>query len=111
MVVNLKIQNSKFKIKAHGIGLVSDFIDIDFKFKFKNSIFIFLPSACRSYGLLPAGIANEMETHLFLASVLDFSIHPVVFVDVGASIGEFVITMADGHWFSLTKLINYLNII
>jgi FkbM family methyltransferase len=86
---------SKLNIKAYGIGVVSDFIDNEFEFTFKNSIFKFLPSASRSYGLLPAGLANEVETHLFLENILNFSIKPVIFVDVGASIGEFVITMAD----------------
>lgn len=86
---------SKFNIKVRGIGIASDWISTEFDFKFQNSIFKFLPTACRSYGLLPAGIANEPETHVFFKNILNLSKEPIAFVDVGASIGEFAITMAD----------------
>ena len=87
--------NSEFNIKIKGIGVASDWIKSGFSFKFKNSAFYFLPDASRSYGLLPADIANEPETHIFLNDVVNLTSEPIIFVDVGASIGEFAITMAD----------------
>lgn len=91
----LWILSSEFNIKPRGIGIASDWIKTEFDFRYKNSTFKFVPCASRSYGLLPAGIANEPETHLFLENILNLSKVPIVFVDVGASIGEFAITMAD----------------
>lgn len=86
---------SKFDVKVRGIGVASDWIKTEFDFKYQKSVFNFIPSASRSYGLLPAGIANEPETHVFLQNILNISKEPISFVDVGASIGEFAITMAD----------------
>lgn len=86
---------SEFNIKVRGIGVASDWIKTEFDFKYQNSAFKFIPSASRSYGLLPAGIANEPETQVFLQNILNLSKEPISFVDVGASIGEFAITMAD----------------
>lgn len=88
------ILHEKLNIRIRGIGVASDWVKSEFNFMFRNCQFRFLPAAARSYGLLPAGIPNEPETHRFLDSVLAHSIDPVVFVDIGASIGEFVITMA-----------------
>ena len=75
--------------------MASDYINFEFPFLFKDCEFKFVPIAGRSYGLLPAGLPNEPETHTFLNSILSVSTKPVIFVDVGASIGEFVITMAN----------------
>lgn len=86
---------SEFNMKVRGIGVASDWIRTGFDFIYQNSVFKFIPSASRSYGLLPAGIANEPETHVFLKNILNLSKEPIAFVDVGASIGEFAITMAD----------------
>jgi FkbM family methyltransferase len=80
-------------IKAWGLGFVASKIGCEFDFQFRGVPFRFMPYAARSYCLLPAGIANEPETHLFLGRVLAGR-SDVVFVDVGASIGEFAITMA-----------------
>jgi FkbM family methyltransferase len=71
-------------------------LNLNFHFFFKDCEFKFVPIAGRSYGLLPAGLPNEPETHIFLNSILSiFRQKPVIFVDIGASIGEFVITMAN----------------
>lgn len=86
---------SKFNINMIGLGVASEWIGNEFYFKYKNSEFKFTPDASRSYGLLPAGIANEPETHIFLNNILEISKELIVFVDVGASIGEFAITMAE----------------
>jgi FkbM family methyltransferase len=85
----------RLNIKIRGIGVASDYIKFEFPFLFNGCEFRFLPIACRSYGLLPAGLPNEPETHIFLNSILNISTKPVIFVDIGASIGEFVITMAN----------------
>lgn len=82
-----------FGIKAYGLGWVASKIRFPFLFKFEGVPFQFVPSASRSYCLLPAGIPNEPETHKFLQRILDERSN-VMFVDVGASIGEFVITMS-----------------
>jgi FkbM family methyltransferase len=49
-----------------------------------------------SYDLLVGGRFNEPETHAFLTHVLDRSDQPLTFVDVGANVGEFLISVA-GH--------------
>jgi FkbM family methyltransferase len=71
---------------------------------FRKVPFVFIPSAARSYCLLPAGIPNEPETHQFLARVLAGRTS-VVFIDVGASIGEFAIPMA--HDSRISKVVAY----
>jgi FkbM family methyltransferase len=85
----------KLNIRVRGIGVASDLIKFEFSFLFKGCEFRFVPIAGRSYGMLPAGLPNEPETHIFLNSILNISTKPVIFVDIGASIGEFVITMAN----------------
>jgi FkbM family methyltransferase len=47
-----------------------------------------------SYDLLVAGELNEPETAVFLRAVLDAQPEPVTFVDVGANVGELLITLA-----------------
>lgn len=83
----------RFGIKAYGIGWMASKVSRDFHFIFKGVPFIFSTLAARSYCLLPAGIANEPETHAFLDKALSF-VPGVVFIDIGASIGEFAIPMA-----------------
>lgn len=79
--------------KAYGLGWVPSKIPFEFEFTFANATFIFIPAAARSYGYLPANKPNEPETHLFLGRLLDIQ-RCELFVDVGASVGEFVIAMA-----------------
>ncbi len=82
-----------FGIKAYGIGWVASKLGSEFGFIFRGVPFRFVPYACRSYCLLPGGIANEPETHMFFGKVL-LNRSNVLFIDVGASIGEFAIPMA-----------------
>jgi len=82
-----------FGIKAYGIGWIASRAGCAFDFTFQDVPFRFLPSAARSYCLLPAGIPNEPETHEFLRTVLADR-EDVLFIDIGASIGEFAIPMA-----------------
>lgn len=85
-----------FGIKTYGIGWIATKVGHAFDFKFNGVPFRFLPAAARSYCLLPAGIPNEPETHLFLSRVLAFPPPPrgILFIDIGASIGEFAVPMA-----------------
>jgi len=82
---------SKFKIKLKGVGYFSDFLKEPFIFKFKNCYFLFNPSISRSYNLIVAGIPNEKPTHIFLDNVLNNLDFDIQFLNIGASIGEFLI--------------------
>ena len=83
-----------FGMKAFGLGMVASLIKFEFHFHFHGSQFLFFPSAARSYGFLPIGIPNEPETHKFFERIM-VGRSDVLFIDVGASIGEFAITMAN----------------
>ena len=93
---SVKLKQKLFGGKAHGLGWVPSKIPFEFDFTYAGAKFRFVPSAARSYGYLPANISNEPETLIFLTKVLE-NYHCDVFVDVGASIGEFVIFMAHNH--------------
>lgn len=82
-----------FKIKAYGLGWTASRVGCEFDFTFRGAPFRFVPAAARSSCLLPAGIPNEPETHRFLDRVLEGKSN-VLFIDVGASVGEFAIPMA-----------------
>lgn len=47
--------------------------------------------------MLPGGIPNEPETHIFLKRIIQSYPKPIIFIDIGASIGEFVFTMAKSN--------------
>lgn len=84
-----------FGIKAYGIGWIATKVGKAFTFDFRGVPFRFLPIAAKSYCLLPAGIPNEPETHAFLRHALgSLAARKILFIDVGASIGEFAIPMA-----------------
>lgn len=80
--------------KTYGLGWTAEKVGSAFNFELKGIPFRFIPDAARSYCLLPAGIPNEPETHQFLANVLKTVRGGVIFIDIGASIGEFAIPMA-----------------
>ena len=82
-----------FSMKIYGLGWTASQMGFEFPFYLHGARFQFTPSAAKSYGYLPAGIPNEPETHQFLQSVLAGR-SDVMFIDVGASIGEFVIPMS-----------------
>src|SRR3990167_631022 len=88
--------NNKLGIYAYGLGFIASKIKFDFHFVFRNSQFLFSSAAARSYCLLPASIPNEPETHLFIDKIIGNK-NNVMFIDVGASIGEFVIPCANDH--------------
>jgi FkbM family methyltransferase len=82
---------SNFGIKLKGVGYFSEFIKEPFIFKFKNTYFYFNPKASRSYNLIISDIPNEKSTHIFLEKLLKNINSGIQFVNVGASIGEFLI--------------------
>ncbi len=82
---------SKFEFKLKGVGYFSDFLKEPFIFKFKNCYFLFNPAISRSYNLIVSGIPNEKSTHIFLDNVLNNLDFDIQFLNIGASIGEFLI--------------------
>lgn len=80
-------------IRSYGIGVITSIVKKEFLFYFNNSVFIFSPNAGRSYGFLPIGRPNEPGTHIFLNKIIKKYTN-IVFIDIGASIGEFAISMA-----------------
>ncbi len=79
-----------------GLGFALRLCWFDFQFRAGDRLFFFDHDIASSYCLLPAGLWNEPETHLFLYRALPGISEPIIFVDVGASVGEFVLDMA-GH--------------
>lgn len=77
-----------------GLGKALDLIKTERVLTVKGLYFHFDPRIGRAYGLMIIGEWNEPETHRFLANVLTRMNEKVNFVDVGASIGEFVVDMA-----------------
>lgn len=89
------LANKVLDLKMRGLGWAADWVGVQFKFMFRDGEYVFVPQAARSYCLLPIGRPNEPETHLFLSRLLDEAKAPdIVFVDVGASVGEFVIPIS-----------------
>ena len=82
-----------FKIKSYGLGILSSKINEDFIFKFRNINYIFHPKAARSYCFTIIGVPNEPETFILLDKLLTLT-KDVRFIDIGASIGEFVFPIA-----------------
>lgn len=77
-------------IKIKGLGYVQRFLRREFVFTFRGRKFFYAPVIEGSYDYLLIDRSNEPETHLFLSKIF-----PVLnnsnFIDVGASVGEFVI--------------------
>lgn len=77
-----------------GLGRALDLIKSEHIFRVKGRRFYFNPYVGRAYGLMIIGQWNEPETHTFLKRVVEEIGGKVNFVNVGASIGEFVVDMA-----------------
>lgn len=77
-----------------GLGRALDLIKSEHILEVHGKKFYFDPRITRAYGLMIIGKWNEPETHTFLKSVLTGIEPPVTFVNIGASIGEFVLDMA-----------------
>lgn len=78
-------------IKIKGLGYVQRFLKNEFVFIFQGKKFYYAPLIEGSYDYILIDKSNEPETQLFLSKIL-----PVLnmsnFIDVGASVGEFVIS-------------------
>lgn len=85
-----QIANSNLR----GLGRALDLIRSEHIFEVRGRKFLFNPRVGRAYGLMIIGKWNEPETHNFLKHVIAGIEGEVNFVDVGASVGEFVIDMA-----------------
>ncbi len=78
-----------FGMNLSGLGKIQLLLRKNFEFKAFGKIFYYINSIEASYDYLLIGKSNEPETHLFLNKVIP-SLKVVNFIDVGASIGEFV---------------------
>lgn len=87
ILIHYILNKSGFRLK--GLGVVQRFLKHTFIFKAFGRRFWYDPDIEGSYDYLLIGKPNEPETHLFLDKLLK---HPSQFnfVDVGASVGEFV---------------------
>lgn len=81
-----------FDVNLKGLGFSLSLLRREFFLEIDGRKILFHPKAARSYGLLLIGKYNELETHLFLRHVLGSlsGTERLCFVDVGASVGEFV---------------------
>lgn len=77
-----------------GLGRALDLIKHEHILAVRGRKFHFDPCVGRAYGLMIIGQWNEPETHTFLKYVLAGIDGEVNFVNVGASIGEFIVDMA-----------------
>jgi FkbM family methyltransferase len=77
-----------------GLGKALDLIKSEYILEVRGRKFIFDPRVGRAYGLMIIGRWNEPETHTFLKQVIVGIDGKVNFIDIGASIGEFVMDMA-----------------
>ncbi len=87
ILIHFLLNKSGFKLK--GLGVVQRFLNHSFIFEAFDKKFWYDPDIEGSYDYLLIGKPNEPETHLFLDKLLK---HPEQFnfVDVGASVGEFI---------------------
>jgi len=81
-------------IRLRGLGYVLRLNRNDRVFTIRGQSMFFDHRVAAAYGRLVAGSWNEPETHRFLDAVLAGQTGPIAFIDVGASIGEFVIDVA-----------------
>jgi FkbM family methyltransferase len=74
---------------------VQKYLTKEFTFKAFDKYFFYDPRIEGSYDYLLIGKSNEPETHILLNRLIN-QMHEVVFIDVGASVGEFV-NLAASH--------------
>jgi FkbM family methyltransferase len=85
---------TQFGINLKGLGRVQRYLRNDFTFKAFNKNFYYSHEIEGSYDYLLIGKSNEPETHLFLNSIIP-KMESVNFIDVGASVGEFVLSITN----------------
>jgi FkbM family methyltransferase len=88
------VANTFFGIKLRGLGRVQRFLKKPFIIRVFNRKMYFSPVVEGSYDYLLIGKSNEPETHLLLNKVVD-GLDRFNFIDVGASVGEFVLLMTN----------------
>ena len=84
----------KLGIRIPGLGRAQKMLKTSFQFKVNNKLYHYDPSIEGSYDFLLIGKSNEPETHLFLKRVVP-GLHLTNFIDVGASVGEFVLGISN----------------
>ncbi|MCX6545010.1 MAG: FkbM family methyltransferase [Acidobacteria bacterium] len=84
----------RFGIQLKGLGFFLRLNRRDRNFSIHGQTMRFDHRVAAAYCRLVAGSWNEPETHLFLDTVIGGHEGPVTFIDVGASVGEFVIDVA-----------------
>ena len=82
------------KINLPGFGVILSQIKRDYIINYGKNKLYFNHKVARAYGRLISGIFNEPETHLFIKRLINKIDFKINFIDVGASVGEFVIDMA-----------------
>ena len=88
------ISNTFLGFKLRGLGKVQRFLKKPFIVRVFNRKMYFSPFVEGSYDYLLIGKSNEPETHLLLNKVVD-GLDRFNFIDVGASVGEFVIAVTN----------------
>lgn len=86
--------NSRFGIRIKGLGRVQKLLKREFVFTAFSKKLWYLPTVEGSYDYLLIGESNEPETHIFLHRIFS-ELEEAVFIDVGASIGEFVFSVSN----------------
>jgi FkbM family methyltransferase len=81
-------------VQPRGLGFCLRLNRRDRVFSIRGQVMYFDHRVAAAYGRLVAGSWNEPETHLFLDAVIAGHAGPLAFVDVGASVGEFVLDVA-----------------
>jgi FkbM family methyltransferase len=88
-----KIHNST-GINIRGLGWIADKLKKDKIINFKNVKLFFNSKIPRAYPLIYANIPAEPDTHEFFERLYDNIDFKIFFINIGASVGDFAITLA-----------------
>ncbi len=81
-------------LRIKGLGYAQQFLKWDFVFTAFNKKFYYNSGIEGSYDYLLIGRSNEPETQIFLDKMIT-KLESTIFIDVGASIGEFVFSVCN----------------
>ena len=84
----------RFGVQLRGLGFFLRLNGRDCVITIRGQRMYFDHRVAAAYGRMVAGSWNEPETHRFLDRVIAAGTGPLAFVDVGASVGEFVIDVS-----------------
>jgi len=93
LFIKIHFKLKKIGIKIRGLGRAQSMLKKMFVFSFMDCKMLYMPSIAGSYDYLLVGQSNEPETQIFLTNLAGTKLS-MNFVDVGASIGEFVFSMS-----------------